>query len=145
MTMLSNRTLRFIAIFVSSSFVLVIFDWQPSKTRPSSVRGRLFTEPQVLRSDSRSDEKARQLRVACQGFREALINAENTVDVPMCRKSFHIEWMTLSQRYGPFGYSKASNAKSEVDWDAVDWGQLQNECAEKNKDRFSPRESFSPG
>ncbi|KAM3417924.1 hypothetical protein BST61_g6140 [Cercospora zeina] len=52
--------------------------------------------------------------------------------------------MTFSQRYGPYGYSKASNAESEVDWDAVDWGQLQNDCAENNKDRFSDRESFYP-
>jgi len=46
--------------------------------------------------------------------------------------------MNVDQRYGPYGYGeeRVDYNRSRVDWDQVDWGQLQNDCFERNRHRF---------
>ncbi|KAK3937775.1 hypothetical protein QBC46DRAFT_451677 [Diplogelasinospora grovesii] len=47
-------------------------------------------------------------------------------------------WMTLDGRYGPYGYGedRAGYGRKKVDWDRIDWGDLQNKCFERNAHRF---------
>ncbi|KFA76506.1 hypothetical protein S40288_01515 [Stachybotrys chartarum IBT 40288] len=49
-----------------------------------------------------------------------------------------LSWMTADGRYGPYGYGEESTSytRSKVDWDAIDWGKLQDECYESNAHRF---------
>jgi hypothetical protein len=46
--------------------------------------------------------------------------------------------MTAEQRYGPYGFGedRSDYNRERVDWDKVDWGQLQNDCFQSNRDRF---------
>lgn len=46
--------------------------------------------------------------------------------------------MSVRARYGPYGFGEEREdyKRQKVDWDKVDWGQLQNECFERNKHRF---------
>ena len=46
--------------------------------------------------------------------------------------------MSVDQRYGPYGYGEDRDdyGRQKVDWDKVDWGQLQNDCLERNRHRF---------
>ncbi|KAK4120618.1 hypothetical protein N657DRAFT_665986 [Parathielavia appendiculata] len=46
--------------------------------------------------------------------------------------------MNVDQRYGPYGFGedKDDYGRKKVDWDSVDWGQLQNDCFERNRHRF---------
>lgn len=46
--------------------------------------------------------------------------------------------MTAEQRYGPYGFGEERDdyRRSRVKWDDVDWGQLQNDCFQTNRDRF---------
>lgn len=47
-------------------------------------------------------------------------------------------WMTPDGRYGPYGYGEdePSYSRSRVDWDTVDWGDLQSQCLKRNIHRF---------
>ncbi|CAH0019110.1 unnamed protein product [Clonostachys rhizophaga] len=47
-------------------------------------------------------------------------------------------WMTADGRYGPYGYGQDSPTynRSVVDWNSVDWGNLQQKCLERNAHRF---------
>ncbi|KAH7309577.1 hypothetical protein B0I35DRAFT_453285 [Stachybotrys elegans] len=47
-------------------------------------------------------------------------------------------WMTADGRYGPYGFGedRLSYSRSRVDWDAIDWGKLQDECYLQNAHRF---------
>jgi hypothetical protein len=47
-------------------------------------------------------------------------------------------WMTADGRYGPYGFGedRLSYSRSRVDWDAIDWGKLQDECYLRNAHRF---------
>jgi hypothetical protein len=47
-------------------------------------------------------------------------------------------WMTADGRYGPYGYGQNSPTynRSVVDWNSVDWGNLQQKCLERNAHRF---------
>ncbi|KAL2258550.1 hypothetical protein VTK26DRAFT_8107 [Humicola hyalothermophila] len=46
--------------------------------------------------------------------------------------------MTAEQRYGPYGFGEDRDdyKRSRVKWDDVDWGQLQNDCFQRNRHRF---------
>jgi hypothetical protein len=46
--------------------------------------------------------------------------------------------MTAEQRYGPYGFGedREDYNRQKVDWNTIDWGQLQNDCFERNRDRF---------
>lgn len=46
--------------------------------------------------------------------------------------------MSVDQRYGPYGFGeeKETYNRQRVDWNSVDWGQLQNDCFQRNRDRF---------
>jgi hypothetical protein len=46
--------------------------------------------------------------------------------------------MTAEQRFGPYGFGEDRDnyKRQRVDWQQVDWGQLQNDCFEKNRQRF---------
>jgi hypothetical protein len=46
--------------------------------------------------------------------------------------------MNVDQRYGPYGFGedKDDYDREKVDWDSIDWGQLQNDCFERNRNRF---------
>lgn len=46
--------------------------------------------------------------------------------------------MTADARYGPYGFGeeKEDYGREKVDWDKVDWGKLQNDCFERNRERF---------
>ncbi|GIZ47863.1 hypothetical protein CKM354_001094300 [Cercospora kikuchii] len=163
MTTVSNRILRFAAVVLLLSLFLLIFSWQSTASWPSKITGTLSTEPQIPRVDPGSDNRARQPRISCKGVRGALIDAGNNVDIPQASaelssvayteptfgsyKALNLSqgWMTFKQRYGPYGYSNASAAQSEVDWDSVDWGQLQSVCAESNRERFGHLDFFEPG
>lgn len=50
-------------------------------------------------------------------------------------------WMSADGRYGPYGYGedREGYSRSKVDWNIVDWGQLQDECVDRNVDRFPGR------
>ncbi|KAF2402956.1 hypothetical protein EJ06DRAFT_541772 [Trichodelitschia bisporula] len=49
------------------------------------------------------------------------------------------------QRYGPYGYNPLLRFPiSIVDWDNVDWGELQNKCLGRNKERFAPHARVRP-
>ncbi|KAM4058876.1 biotin synthase-like protein [Hirsutella rhossiliensis] len=47
-------------------------------------------------------------------------------------------WMTADGRYGPYGFGENRDGynRSRVDWDGVDWGQLQDDCLARNAKRF---------
>jgi hypothetical protein len=51
--------------------------------------------------------------------------------------------MSVKSRYGPYGYGeeKEDYERQRVDWNNVDWGQLQNDCFERNRQRFPPAAS----
>jgi hypothetical protein len=47
--------------------------------------------------------------------------------------------MTAEERYGPYGYGEEDEEmynRTRVDWDTVDWAQLQNDCLYRNVHRF---------
>ncbi|KAL2266785.1 hypothetical protein VTJ83DRAFT_6137 [Remersonia thermophila] len=46
--------------------------------------------------------------------------------------------MSVKRRYAPYGYGEDRDDynRQKVDWDAVDWGQLQNDCFQRNRHRF---------
>lgn len=50
-------------------------------------------------------------------------------------------WMSADGRYGPYGYGedRPDYSRQRVSWDTVDWGQLQDECVDRNADRFPGR------
>lgn len=57
-------------------------------------------------------------------------------------------WMTADGRYGPYGFGeeRSSYKRSIVDWDSLDWAQLQDDCIKTNSDRFpgmASRERYS--
>ncbi|POR39550.1 Uncharacterized protein TPAR_00246 [Tolypocladium paradoxum] len=47
-------------------------------------------------------------------------------------------WMTADGRYGPYGFGqeKDTYSRSRVDWEKVDWGKLQDDCFNRNAERF---------
>ncbi|KAK1833387.1 hypothetical protein QBC39DRAFT_254628 [Podospora conica] len=47
-------------------------------------------------------------------------------------------WTTAEERYAAYGYGekRESYNRTKVQWDTVDWGALQNECFERNEQRF---------
>jgi hypothetical protein len=48
-------------------------------------------------------------------------------------------WMTADDRYGQYGYTHGDNVidpRSPVDWNSVNWGQLQDDCLSRNSHRF---------
>ncbi|KAH8890330.1 hypothetical protein GQ53DRAFT_174618 [Thozetella sp. PMI_491] len=49
-------------------------------------------------------------------------------------------WMTFEDRYAPYGYNEdsAGSKRSKVNWDAVNWDELQNRCFNRNAHRFHP-------
>ncbi|PHH63627.1 hypothetical protein CDD81_5608 [Ophiocordyceps australis] len=51
-------------------------------------------------------------------------------------------WMTAEGRYGPYGFKQedAGYKRSRVEWERVDWGQLQDECVARNAHRFPRQE-----
>ena len=53
--------------------------------------------------------------------------------------------MTVDGRYGPYGYGedKPGYTRSKVDWEKVDWAQLQNHCLSGNRRRFESAENVS--
>ncbi|EQL02120.1 hypothetical protein OCS_02160 [Ophiocordyceps sinensis CO18] len=46
--------------------------------------------------------------------------------------------MTADGRYGPYGFGENRDGytRARVDWDGVDWGQLQDACIARNAKRF---------
>jgi hypothetical protein len=43
------------------------------------------------------------------------------------------------QRYGAYGYNPVTRtATNNVDWQTVKWGEMQDKCFQRNKDRFRP-------
>jgi hypothetical protein len=47
--------------------------------------------------------------------------------------------MTADGRYGPYGYGEEDEStynRTRVDWNKVDWADLQNECFDQNVRRF---------
>lgn len=52
-------------------------------------------------------------------------------------------WVTATRRYGPYGFGQEkqptpqqSSNSSLIDWETVDWKELQNQCLERNYARF---------
>ena len=47
-------------------------------------------------------------------------------------------WMTPDGRYGPYGFGEddPSYKRTKVDWNAIDWAELQDQCAQRNAARF---------
>jgi hypothetical protein len=49
------------------------------------------------------------------------------------------------QRYGPYGFNPLMRIPiSFVDWASVRWGELQNNCLAKNRERFAPLARTAP-
>lgn len=47
--------------------------------------------------------------------------------------------MTADGRYGPYGYGEENATtynRTRVHWDRVNWASLQNQCFDRNADRF---------
>jgi Protein of unknown function (DUF3405) len=47
-----------------------------------------------------------------------------------------------TQRFAPYGLDSENKGKfptSEVEWDQIHWGKLQDECVSRNKNRFEPK------
>ena len=46
--------------------------------------------------------------------------------------------MTIDGRYGPYGYGEKEETykRSRVDWNTIDWQQLQGQCFTRNTRRF---------
>ncbi|KAK3295224.1 uncharacterized protein B0H64DRAFT_142450 [Chaetomium fimeti] len=71
---------------------------------------------------------------------------ENAIDIPYPRpfvgshESMGLSqtWMTAAERYGPYGWGddKPTYGKTKVAWDSTDWAALQNQCLERNAQRF---------
>ncbi|KAH6635749.1 hypothetical protein F5144DRAFT_565340 [Chaetomium tenue] len=71
---------------------------------------------------------------------------ENAIDIPYPRpfvgshESMGLSqtWMTAAERYGPYGWGddKPTYGKTKVAWDSTDWAALQNQCLERNSQRF---------
>ncbi|PHH67629.1 hypothetical protein CDD82_1264 [Ophiocordyceps australis] len=93
-------------------------------------------------------------RIACLGPRQRLLS-ESPDDDLWYERLDHVSypkplmgsygdlglsqtWMTADGRYGPYGFNQdeAWYNRSRVDWETVDWGQLQDECAAQNAHRF---------
>ena len=53
-------------------------------------------------------------------------------------------WLSAAARYGPYGYreDEPDYNRKPVEWDSVDWGQLQNQCMRSNAKRFSRTSEF---
>ena len=67
------------------------------------------------------------------GFPDSFVGSADAVGLHtgMC--------MDRSQRYAPYGFDPTSKVPiSYVDWDKVNWGDLQDECFRKNQERFAP-------
>ncbi|KAL2132085.1 hypothetical protein VTI74DRAFT_4238 [Chaetomium olivicolor] len=94
-------------------------------------------------------------RVACHGPRGHLLGqspdddlVEQELDVlyptPWAgsfeEMGIDLTWMTAEARYGPYGFGEDRDdySRKRVDWNKVDWGQLQNDCFENNRHRFPP-------
>ncbi|KAH6623108.1 hypothetical protein F5144DRAFT_496876 [Chaetomium tenue] len=92
-------------------------------------------------------------RVACHGPRGHLLGqspdddlVESEVDGPYPmpwagnyeETGLNLTMMSVRQRYGPYGFgdNRSDYKRQKVDWDQVDWGQLQNDCFQRNRDRF---------
>lgn len=48
-------------------------------------------------------------------------------------------WATAESRYGPYGFVNDGSVPASqplIDWDTVDWGQLQQQCLKRNDHRF---------
>ncbi|KAG5931108.1 hypothetical protein E4U53_001944 [Claviceps sorghi] len=116
--------------------------------------GRLYRLP--VRPPG-ADVMARRPRVPCYGPRGRLLSESPDDELRVTR---HLEgiayptpfigshrelgaeqtWMTADARYGPYGFehdtATPGNNRSRVDWDAIRWGALQNECLARNRLRF---------
>lgn len=59
----------------------------------------------------------------------------------------HKTWMTFGQRYGPYGYreEKADYALTRVDWSAVNWGKLQDQCFQSQSNRTQEHQFLQVG
>lgn len=57
------------------------------------------------------------------------------------------EWMTFAQRYGPYGYGEqlSDYNLTRVQWDSVNWGQLQDECLLTQPNRAYDTEFLQSG
>ena len=72
------------------------------------------------------------------GFPEAFIGSADAVGLHtgMC--------MDRSQRYAPYGFEPTSKVPiSFVDWEKVNWSELQDECLRKNQARYAPLKDSS--
>ncbi|KAB5585053.1 hypothetical protein GE09DRAFT_13060 [Coniochaeta sp. 2T2.1] len=93
-------------------------------------------------------------RVACTGPRGLLLSRSpddelrsETLDIPYptpfvgsySELGIDQSWMTADGRYGPYGYGDEDatvHNRTRVDWDMVDWANIQNECFDRNANRF---------
>ncbi|KAG7284987.1 hypothetical protein NEMBOFW57_009605 [Staphylotrichum longicolle] len=92
-------------------------------------------------------------RVRCHGPRGLLLGqspdddlVERELDGPYATPwagnyeeiGLDLTMMSADQRYGPYGFREDDEDydRQKVDWNNVDWGQLQNDCFERNRHRF---------
>ncbi|KAL2148060.1 hypothetical protein VTI28DRAFT_116 [Corynascus sepedonium] len=113
----------------------------------------------AIKTTPTSETKNRQWelaapRVPCVGLRGLALGAkenddnvvERIIDIPYPRpfvgshESMGLgqTWMTAAERYGPYGWGddKESYGRKKVTWNLTDWAALQNQCLERNSQRF---------
>ncbi|GIZ43368.1 hypothetical protein CKM354_000659800 [Cercospora kikuchii] len=151
----ANRTLRIIAVVLTSGLIVLALYW-PSVL---SFRVDRFSQeqyeseaPSKHSTSVKQDDRSRR---PCEGIRGTLLDDDTHVDLPKSLRelpgipypkptfgSYEAlrlgqEWTTFEQRYGPYGYS-STNGQQHTDaiWSGVDWGALQNKCFDANRARF---------
>lgn len=122
---------------------------QPLDTLPPRApcvgpRGELLTESpddQLLKKKSPSEFRA----VAVGGERRFCMDAypqSQVRPIPFMGSQRELglseTWMTADDRYGPYGFgeTKPTYGRSRVDWDSLDWGDLMDQCLDRNAHRF---------
>ena len=151
----ASRTLRLTAGVTLLGLIVLVLCWHSNAILPLPTISTTSTKPQTQVLRTGSNDNRSQTRVSCKGARGTLLDEKNDRDLP--RPTFQLPgraypaptfgsydalglsqgWTTFEQRYGPYGYNNSSGVHDEIDWNAVDWGHLQEECTMTNSARFS--------
>ena len=123
------------------------------------------TDKEELRIQPETTGKAPAKVRACRGARGGLLSDPSSDDLP--RPVFDLpnttypeetwgsydalgiekSWMTIDQRYGPYGYGEDEEGYNftKADWSTVDWGKLQDDCYTTNRERFHRHKTLQVG
>lgn len=127
---------------------------EPTESPPSA-------RPTPLSSDTTI--RFRSHRVPCKGPRGKLLSESDDDQIhpvhytnitypPTLSGSYEAldldkSWLTAAERYGPYGFREDEEdyGRSRVDWSTVNWAELQDACAESNKERLPRAYTYNHG